>query len=74
MNFKRLTALVEIAFWEVTVLLLSKSPFTQKLFREGYWVFERFHHAFNPTKTMMWAISGWGLGFVIGFIASFLWR
>jgi hypothetical protein len=74
LTIKRLVTSIEIAFWDTSILLLSRSNLLRQLFRRGYQTFDSLRHGFEPAKLIVWAISGWGLGFALGFIATFMLR
>jgi hypothetical protein len=70
LTFKRLVTSIEIAFWDIGILLLSRSRLLQQLVRRGYHIFVSLRNGFEPAKLVVWAISGWALGFALGFIAT----
>jgi hypothetical protein len=74
LSIKRLTVLTEITFWNVTIYLLSTSRFFQDVVRVGYRAFEFVRLSIKPTTVLFLAISGWGMGVVIGFLVSIIWR
>lgn len=74
MSIKRLTVLTEITFWNVTIYLLSTSKFFQEVVRVGYQTLEFLRLSIKPTTVLFLAITGWGVGVVIGFLGSILWR
>ena len=74
MTIKRLVTSIEIAFWDISILLLSRSNLLRQLFRSGYQTFDSLRNGFDPARLVVWAISGWGLGFALGFIATSMLR
>lgn len=72
MTTKRLIRSLEIAFWDVTILLLSRSRIFQGLVRGTYQLFDHLRIGFQPARLILWALSGWGLGFALGFIGTFI--
>jgi hypothetical protein len=74
LTFKRFTAWIEIFFWDVAILLLSKSRIAQVVVRGGYTSVHNLRQSLEPTQLLIWAISGWGLGFLIGFLGSLVVR
>ena len=73
-TLKRLTIWIEIFFWDIAILLLSKSRIVQILVRATYTCVQNLRQTLEPTQLLIWGISGWGLGFLIGFLGSLLAR
>lgn len=74
MTINRLITSLEILFWDITILLLSRSRIFQRLVMGCYQVFYHLRNGFQPARLMLWALSGWGLGFALGFIGTFILR
>jgi hypothetical protein len=74
LTFKRLIAWLEVFFWDMAVLLLSRSKMIRALVRAGYGGVQYLRQTLEPSQLLIWGISGWGLGFLIGFLGSLLVR
>jgi hypothetical protein len=74
LTFKRLSAWMEVFFWDLAVLLLSRSKMIRVLVRAGYETIQHLRKTLEPTQLLIWGISGWSLGFLIGFLGSLLVR
>lgn len=74
MAIRRLITSIEIAFWDISILLLSRSKLFRQVVRGTYQSFASLRDGFEPAKLLVWAISGWGLGFALGFIATSILR
>ncbi|MEJ2348841.1 MAG: hypothetical protein P8Y03_03550 [Anaerolineales bacterium] len=74
LTFKRFAAWIEILFWDIAILLLSKSRIVQVLVRGSYVSIQNLRQSLGPTQLLVWAISGWGLGFLIGLLGSLVVR
>lgn len=72
LTFKRFSAWMEVLFWDVAVLLLSRSKTIRALVRAGYGTAHHLRWTLDPTQLLLWGVSGWGLGFLIGFLGSLL--
>lgn len=86
MSIRRFPAWIEISFWNLAIVLLSESALFRGLVRWSYknliplvqkicmarenltWIASIQY--LNPIRVLLFALAGWGLGFLIGVVRS----
>ncbi|MBW8010116.1 MAG: hypothetical protein FVQ83_02585 [Chloroflexi bacterium] len=59
---------LENNFWNIAIQLLSESQLTRKLMLVGYTAVNRFHAFPGKWKKIIYAVSGWFIGYLLGLI------
>lgn len=74
MNIRQLPTRLELGFWNLTIHILSQSAWLRSLLPWFYrglgQAWRAFGQAFDARRALLWAMAGFLLGFIGGFLAA----